>query len=428
MAIEIRICEQVVPSDLPKEAMQNLLREHASKFKGTTPLCLCTPGQVKMYIARVGDTFVLKRWPNSRLQHRADCPRYEAPVDASGLGKLIGSAITEDPIAGTVALKLGFSLKKLGRAAPADELVVEPGQEVDQKDGAAKAAANRMTPRSMLHYIWDASHLTIWDPSSLKRRNWPFVQQALKNACANMTTKGLALAGRVYIPEPWTSDRKDTISMQRRALMGRIATNKSSRELMMFLVEVKDLMPSQFGYKIVAKQVPDAPLYMSEAHWALINKRYETEIDMFMAEREKRHMVAFGTLSVKTSGSLHVEDIVLMMTNQYWIPVADHIDELLVDHSISAGRHFIKPLRYNLGPGRCVANVIYRDTPHKATSLYVTRTDDSDALQAGRDELIASGETNTLLLDIMDSLSFTDQIDKLPKDRNTSTSAYAELV
>ena len=72
-----------------------------------------------MYIARVGDQYIVKRMPLSGGGHDPACPSYEPPDELSGLGVLMGSAIQVDPQSGLSALKVGFSLTKLGaRVAP----------------------------------------------------------------------------------------------------------------------------------------------------------------------------------------------------------------------------------------------------------------------------------------------------------------------
>jgi hypothetical protein len=43
-----------------------------------------------MYIAKIGENFVLKRMPNSADQHDFSCLSYEPPTEISGLGEVMG--------------------------------------------------------------------------------------------------------------------------------------------------------------------------------------------------------------------------------------------------------------------------------------------------------------------------------------------------
>ena len=77
------------------------------------PRCMCLVDGVEMYVARLGDGFIVKRMPNTGSHHAPDCPSYEPPAESSGLGQVLGSAITEDPATGETTLKLDFSMSKI---------------------------------------------------------------------------------------------------------------------------------------------------------------------------------------------------------------------------------------------------------------------------------------------------------------------------
>ena len=68
---------------------------------------------IEMYVARLGYGFIVKRMPSTGSQHAPDCPSYEPPAEFSGLGQVLGSAITEDPATGETTLKLDFSMSKI---------------------------------------------------------------------------------------------------------------------------------------------------------------------------------------------------------------------------------------------------------------------------------------------------------------------------
>ena len=82
---------------------------------------MCVIDGIEMYVARLAGTkegFVVKRMPNTGSHHAPDCPHYEPQPESSGLGQLLGSAISEDPATGETNLKLDFSMSKIaGRSA-----------------------------------------------------------------------------------------------------------------------------------------------------------------------------------------------------------------------------------------------------------------------------------------------------------------------
>jgi hypothetical protein len=77
--------------------------------------CMCLVEGVEMYVARLGEGYIVKRMPDTGSHHAPDCPSYEPPAEFSGLGQVLGSAITEDPATGETTLKLDFSLARMPR-------------------------------------------------------------------------------------------------------------------------------------------------------------------------------------------------------------------------------------------------------------------------------------------------------------------------
>jgi hypothetical protein len=78
------------------------------------PKCLCVPGGVPLYIAKINNAYILKRMPNTGGAHSPGCVSYEPPHELSGLGEVLGQAIQENPEDGSVALKFDFALTKRG--------------------------------------------------------------------------------------------------------------------------------------------------------------------------------------------------------------------------------------------------------------------------------------------------------------------------
>ncbi len=102
---QYRIAGQIIDGDDPRFA--TLLGEvYGTKNR---PLCLCREPGVEMYIAKVLGQLVIKRMPDSGGNHAPACDSYEPPLQLSGLGQLIGTAIREDPESGITTLKLDFA-------------------------------------------------------------------------------------------------------------------------------------------------------------------------------------------------------------------------------------------------------------------------------------------------------------------------------
>ena len=109
------------------------------------PRCLCLRNGIEMYVARLGNGFIVKRMPNTGSQHAPDCPSYEPPPEFSGLGQVLGSAIAEDLTTGETTLKLDFSMTKIagGSAMPTSG---------GSRDSVA-SSGTKLSLRGLLHYL-----------------------------------------------------------------------------------------------------------------------------------------------------------------------------------------------------------------------------------------------------------------------------------
>ena len=110
-----RIADRIVADSAP-ELPAVLAAAYARRIR---PLCLCRDPGLAMYIADVGDQYLVKRMPLSGSSHDPSCVSYERPDELTGLGELMGSAIRIDADTGMAVLKLGFSLSRRGPRAAA---------------------------------------------------------------------------------------------------------------------------------------------------------------------------------------------------------------------------------------------------------------------------------------------------------------------
>ncbi len=148
------------------DGQQLLAAAHTERVR---PLCMCRTDGVAMYVAKVGpEKYVIKRMPDSGLEHAHRCASYLPPEELSGLGQVLGSAITEEADNGLTAIKLGFRMSKVERADPTGA----GGGEVSD---SVAAVPNRLTLRAVLHYLWQEADLATWSPGMGGKRNWRVV-------------------------------------------------------------------------------------------------------------------------------------------------------------------------------------------------------------------------------------------------------------
>lgn len=342
------------------ENLQGYLADaHGNKLR---PLCRCCPEGVPMYVAKIGQHFVLKRMPNTGGKHAPTCHSYELPPELSGLGEVKGAAIQEDIDAGTTTLRLDFSLSKTGtRAAPAPSGVIADTVRTD---------GSKLTLRGTLHYLWDEAGLNRWYPSHAGKRNWAGVRKHLLRAAAGKVSKGEPLGRSMYVPEPFSIDDAAAIAQRRIAHMAELTTTAKTRRLMIAIGEVKELAESHYGYKIVAKHVPDFPFMLAEDVHRRLQKRFANELALWDSI-EHSHLMFIATFGLSPTGVANVDAIAVMVVSSNWIPFEHAYDLMLLDALTAQRRRFVKGLRYNLADNKPLACAVLTDVEPSPIALYV---------------------------------------------------------
>lgn len=345
------------------------------------PKCLCRPGGIDMYVARIDGRYVIKRMPYTADDHDPACTSYEPPPELSGLGEVLGSAIIEVPEQNATTLKLQFALtKSSGRAAP------KPG---DGDGDSVKTDASKLSLRALLHFLWEQAGFHKWSPAMQGKRNWAVLRKYLLQAARHKHVKGLDLSDVLYIPEPFTVERKQAIAHRRTAQLAHIAEtggHQGPRRLMVLIAEVKDFSPSRNGHKLVARHSADFPFMLGPGMHERLLKRFEQELSLWESI-EGTHLVTIATFGVNQAGVATVEEMALMVTTDNWLPFENRAEKNLIDMLSTDGRRFLKGLRYNLPKNRPLATAVLADTK-PPTAMYIPPPASGDDYAAALAELI----------------------------------------
>ncbi len=327
------------------------------------PLCMCMLEGVEMYVARLGDGYIVKRMPGTGSSHTHDCPSYEPPAELSGLGQVLGSAITEDPTTGETTLKLDFPLtKRPGRFQ-------QPPAGGDSDSVATDGT--KLSLRGLLHYLWDQAELTHWQPGFAGRRSWATVRRHLLQAAQGKTAGGQGLQERLYIPETFTVEQRDQINA-RRLTQWKYATPRSTgqRRLMLLIGEVKEIAQARYGYRAVIKHLPDQPVMLDAQLYRRMSGRFAVELSIWGAS-DAVHMVLIGTIGLNSADVPTFEELSLMPFNAQWLPFDNVADMQLIERLVRDGRRFTKGLRYNLSSCAPVANAVLLDAADSPIGMWV---------------------------------------------------------
>ncbi|MFT7773058.1 DUF1173 family protein [Roseateles sp.] len=332
------------------------------------PRCLCRPGGVEMYVARLGDGYIVKRMPETGSDHAPDCPSFEPPPELSGLARALGSAIVENMASGETTLKLDFPLSRAQGQPP-------PQHRPGALGGSAAAASRRLSLRGLLHYLWDEAGLTQWKPGFSGRRSWAIVRQHLLRAAEQKVVGGLALAARLYIPETFTLDDIDAINRRRRdSWAAAVPRPDRPQQLMLVIGEVKGIAPTHRGYKATIKHIPDLGFAIGDELYNAVGRTFSRELEVWSASEDIR-MVMGASFQLAAGGTPAIARLCLMPVTRQWLPVETVLEQQLVDQLVREQRSFRKLLRYDLGHGERLASVVITDSGLPMPTVFADAAD-----------------------------------------------------
>lgn len=325
------------------------------------PVCPCKTPNPEMYIAKFGDKYLIKRMPGSGVAHAPDCDSYEPPPELSGLGEVLGSAIKESEEEGFTELRFDFSITKM----PARK----PQEKTGQEEDSVRTDGSKLTLRSTLHYLWEEAGFNRWSPAMEGKRSWYTIRKHLQQAADDKLVKGKALSERLYIPETFSSERKEAIKQHWLGIVSRMGVQSNGpRQLMLMIGEIKDIVPARYGRRIVIKHAPDIHFLAGDDLYKRLEKRFSD--DLMLSDLDDVHLLTISTFSVTVAGYAIIEEMALMTVTGNWIPFENIHEKALIDMLCENKRRFTKGLRYNLPRTKPLASMVLTDTSPVPTALY----------------------------------------------------------
>jgi hypothetical protein len=206
----------------------------------------------------------------------------------------------------------------------------------------------------------------------------------LRQAARGKFTKGKPLAGRLFIPEPFSADHKADLAARRLAAWAPARAQGRTSQLVILIGELKAIDPARFGHKLIIKHLPDAPLMLDDDLHRRMLRRFADELELWQAD-EHGHLMVIATFSVGRTGLASVQELSVAMTDEHWLPYESADDKQLLDTAIAGHRRFTKSLRYNLAATQPMASLVLTDTETPTAAYLLDSADareDIDALQA----------------------------------------------
>jgi hypothetical protein len=276
------------------------------------PRCLCVPGGVEMYVARHRQ-FVVKRMPDSGSAHHPGCPSYEPEVQQSGLGELVGEAVLESE-PGRVELRVDFPWTRvLGRGVPRGE---------PQEVAEIGVPRRQMTLRALMHFLFERAGFNRWSPAMAGKRNQGVLRKYLLEAAEEIVVKGVPLAERLYVPEPFSESAKAEAAQRRREKLAVLRPKDGQTPLAIVIGEFKASEATSQGCRVWIRHMPDAPLLIASRSWERIERVFAPLFEARDADTGHPVRVVMAALiRARREYTYEIDAASLMLTSEHWIPV-----------------------------------------------------------------------------------------------------------
>ncbi|QKY12040.1 DUF1173 family protein [Janthinobacterium lividum] len=350
-----------------------------SELHGTAerPRCLCMPGGVDMYIAKM-DRCLLKRMPGTGHKHHPSCRSFEPEYSDSGLGELVGEAVVDNGDTAT-EIYVNFPLRKKQGYAIARH------QSEKTEPVEVSVAPKKMSLRAVMHYLFDRAGFNRWSPAMEGKRNQAVIHKYIMEVAGSTRIKGKPLSEHLYVPEQFNEQRKAEIAERRRRKFASLSSQSDgeSTGIGIVLGEFKGVAETANGKKVSLKHMADMPLFIDEKSWKKIERTFATNFLMKSADPGAGlRLVLCALVYAKSESAFLIHTASLLTTTANWIPIEDAHEAQLVHALTSAHRHFIKPLAYDSRHAVRFATALLLDAGPKPVPLHAISSFWSEEVKA----------------------------------------------
>lgn len=348
-----KVLSRTLADHAPSRWQAELQRAYTDKVK---PECLCNGASksLLMHITRRGDTYILKKGPNSGRLHHRDCDSH------GGISQDASSLYTEGAISerddGKVKINLSVNLSTVTKLADSTDDDAAP-----PRLHAPGKKRNTVTLRGFLNFIWEESGLNSWSPANMDRRGLGHVYDKLREELGDRIVGGDDAVERVYVPSARFGDDED--ARKRIAIHSRFdrldricGTNKKG--ILLIVAEVLSIAESKYDFALRLKGFPDdIPVWTSrksidrlQRQWphmfARFMRRRAVQSDAAMVTNQNRLFVICGVQRTDR-GSLQWKFGAAMETTENFIPIDSQYEADIANNMVAQNCSFRKPLRYD---------------------------------------------------------------------------------
>lgn len=368
----IEVARSLSDSD-PARWQQHLQAAYVSR--AAPPVCLCQPQDpVAMYIARLGDTYVLKRRPKTGHLHHSECDSH------GGISRAANDLYTEEAIVERADGKINHSLSV--PLSTIEHMADTALDEAAAPDRPATAVARRpsMTLRGFLNLLWEESGLASWAPGMRGKRTLTRVYWRLNNELADRLVAGEDAMLRVFIPSGFlnetTEQRTRAELLQRFEALDKIH-GSNHRAILLVIGELRTIKASARNVALRLKGMPDSmPIWTPPGSIERLRNQWPASMERFDRSKQAstdapadpdarpNRMFIIAGIQLSQHGNLQWRYGAAMETTEDFLPIDSQYEARIANALVNQERRFTKPLRYD-GVAATFPDFVLTDMPHE---------------------------------------------------------------
>lgn len=322
-------------------------------------VCLCRTDQtIRLVIRCRSGRYHLATWPDGGHQHAPGCTWYRSPSSVSGRSSYAAAITTTGK--GT-SIRLSTPLLVHGATAAGAE-----ASALAQAATGTSTSHRAMGPLALLHYLWEGARLNVWHPEQ-SRRSWRTCRALLAEQAHDCRVNRRALADTLWIVPPFQRQTADHVNAAWDRFLARLASTGSTRRRGLVLGEIREVEPTDYGVRVkLAHQ--RAVLFATEQLMQQARRSYRSVFSQQTGQSPRRQVV-LCVVERSPGGYPLIVDLAAMLTTGSYLPADSAHEARMADALVSAGRAFVKPLRY--GGGDIFPDFVLVDGPGPETYVEV---------------------------------------------------------
>lgn len=204
------------------------------------------------------------------------------------------------------------------------------------------------------------------------KRNQGVLHKYMQEAAESVMVKGLALANRLYVPEPFSEVAKAAVAQRRRKKLAVLQPREGQIPLAVVIGEFKAADATPLGRRVWIKHMPDAPLLIAAKAWERIERVFAPLLEARDADNgHKVRLMVAALIRARREHTYEIDVASLMLTSEHWIPVEGVHELPLVQALVNQQRRFVKPLRYDAKHAASFPNALLLDAGAVPIPLHV---------------------------------------------------------